>query len=168
MNQEGPPVRAEILELGDPRICAAQIEINAPAPTIFDILVQPRRHCEIDGQSSVQALVRGPERLALGSKFTMAMRLGVPYRITNTVLEYVPDQRIAWAHILGNRWSYDLTAMSPNQTLVRETNDLAAAGWRGRLSPVARNPEGMRRAIAKSLVRLKAMAESTESSQSNS
>jgi len=167
MDHVGPAVRAEIVDVGNPLVCAAEIVIDAPASAIFDILVQPRRHCEIDGQSSVQALVHGPERLALGSKFTMAMRLGVPYRITNTVLEFVPDQRIAWAHILGNRWSYDLTAMAPNQTLVRETNDLAAAGWRGRLSPVARNPEGMRRAIARSLVRLKAMAESNESSQSH-
>lgn len=161
-NTDGLGVRAEILDLGDERVLAAQIVIDAPAKVIFDILVQPRRHCEIDGQSSVQSLIRGPERLTLGSKFTMGMRLGVRYRITNTVLEFVPDKRIAWAHLLGNRWSYDLTALSATQTLVRETNDLKVAGWRGRLSPVARNPEGMRRAIAKSLVRLKAMAEATQ------
>lgn len=159
-SSEGSGVRAEILDLGDDRILAAQILIDAPASVIFDILVQPRRHSEIDGSSSVQSLIRGPERLALGSKFTMQMRLGVPYRITNTVLEFVPDQRIAWAHLLGNRWSYDLSALGANQTRVCETNDLRAAGWRGRLSPVARRPEGMRRSIAKSLVRLKAMAES--------
>jgi hypothetical protein len=160
-SSDGGDVRAEILDLGDQRLLAAEIIIDAPANVIFDILVQPQRHIDVDGQRSVQSVISGPERLTLGSKFTMGMRLGVRYRITSTVLEFVPNKRITWAHLLGNRWSYDLTALSPTQTLVRETNDLKAAGWRGRLSPVARNPEGMRKAIAKSLVRLKAMAEAS-------
>ncbi len=162
-HSEDSTIRAEILDLGDPRICAAQIVINARASTIFQILVQPRLHCDMNGKTSVQGFIRGPERLTLGSRFTMAMRLGIPYRITNTVLEFTPDERIAWAHLLGNRWSYDLWPTGPCETRVRETNDLAVAGWRGRLSPVARKPDGMRRAIARSLVRLKAMAESLES-----
>ena len=46
--QPDNPVQAEILDLGDDRILSAQIEIDAPAEVIFDILIQPRRHSEID------------------------------------------------------------------------------------------------------------------------
>ena len=153
-------VQAEIVDLGDERILSAQIEIDAPAQVIFDILIQPRRHAEIDASQSVQGIIKGPERLALGDTFKVRMKVGVKYWVTNKVVEFEPDRRITWAHLLGNRWTYELTPLSPDRTLVRETNNLRAAGWKASLSPVARKHEAIRRSIAKSLVRLKKLAES--------
>jgi hypothetical protein len=43
-------------------------------------------------------------------------------------------------------------------TLVRETNNIRAAGWKASLSPVGRNPKIGEKSIAKSLVRLKLLA----------
>ncbi len=157
--QPDSPVQAEILDLGDARILAAQIEIGAPAEVIFDILVQPGRHAEIDASRSVQGVIKGPERLGLGDTFKVRMKIGVTYWVTNTVLELEPGRRITWAHLLGNRWTYELTPVSATRTLVRETNDLRAAGWKASLSPIARRHEAGRRSIAKSLVRLKQLAE---------
>jgi uncharacterized membrane protein len=153
-------VQAEIVDLGDERILSAQIEIDAPAQVIFDILIQPRRHSEIDASQSVQGIIKGPERLALGDTFKVRMKVGVNYWVTNKVVEFEPNRRITWAHLLGNRWTYELTPLSPDRTLVRETNNLRAAGWKASLSPVARKHEAIRRSIAKSLVRLKKLAES--------
>ena len=153
-------VQAEIVDLGDERILSAQIEIDAPAQVIFDILIQPRRHAEIDASQSVQGIIKGPERLALGDTFKVRMKVGVNYWVTNKVVEFEPDRRITWAHLLGNRWTYELTPLSRDRTLVRETNNLRAAGWKASLSPVARKHEAIRRSIAKSLVRLKKLAES--------
>jgi uncharacterized membrane protein len=153
-------VQAEIVDLGDERILSAQIEIDAPAQVIFDILIQPRRHAEIDASQSVQGIIKGPERLALGDTFKVRMKVGVNYWVTNKVVEFEPNRRITWAHLLGNRWTYELTPLSPDRTLVRETNNLRAAGWKASLSPVARKHEAIRRSIAKSLVRLKKLAES--------
>ena len=153
-------VQAEIVDLGDERILSAQIEIDAPAQVIFDILIQPRRHAEIDASQSVQGIIKGPERLALGDTFKVRMKVGVNYWVTNKVVEFEPNGRITWAHLLGNRWTYELTPLSPDRTLVRETNNLRAAGWKASLSPVARKHEAIRRSIAKSLVRLKKLAES--------
>ncbi|TEX51969.1 MAG: hypothetical protein B7C55_02760 [Actinomycetales bacterium mxb001] len=152
--------QAEIVDLGDERILSAQIEIDAPAQVIFDILIQPRRHAEIDASQSVQGIIKGPERLALHDTFKVRMKVGVNYWVTNKVVEFEPDRRITWAHLLGNRWTYELTPLSPDRTLVRETNNLRAAGWKASLSPVARKHEAIRRSIAKSLVRLKKLAES--------
>ena len=154
------PVQAEMLDLGDDRILSAQIEIDAPAEVIFDILIQPRRHSEIDASQSVQSIIEGPDRLALGDTFKVRMKVGVSYWVTNKVLEFEPNRRITWAHLLGNQWTYELTSLSPTRTLVRETNNLRAAGWKASLSPVARKHEAVRRSIAKSLVRLKKLAES--------
>jgi len=153
-------VQAEIVDLGDERILSAQIEIDAPAQVIFDILIQPRRHAEIDASQSVQGIIKGPERLALGDTFKVRMKVGVNYWVTNKVVEFEPNRRNTWAHLLVNRSTYELTPLSPDRTLVRETNNLRAAGWKASLSPVARKHEAIRRSIAKSLVRLKKLAES--------
>lgn len=159
-DQPGSPIRAEILDTGDERILSAQIEIDAPPALIFDILIQPRRHSEIDGSRSVQGVIEGPERLHLGATFKMRMRIRFHYWVTNTVLEFEPDRRITWSHLLGNRWTYELTPLPSGGTLVRETNNVGAAGWRASLSPAARNLGSGQRGIAKSLVRLKELAES--------
>ena len=51
----------------------------------------------------------GPERLSMGSTFTMSMRLfGVPYRVTNRVAEFEPNQLIAWRHFEPQHWRYEL------------------------------------------------------------
>ena len=158
-DQPSSPVRAEILDTGDERVVSAQIEIDAPAEVIFDILIQPRRHSEIDASSSVQSVIEGPERLGLGDTFKVRMKIRIRYGVTNTVLEFEPNRRITWAHLLGNRWTYELTPLTNGHTLVRETNNIRAAGWKASLSPVGRNPKIGEKSIAKSLVRLKLLAE---------
>jgi hypothetical protein len=88
------------------------------------------------------------------------MKIRFNYWVTNTVLEFEPDRRITWSHLLGNRWTYELIPLPSGGTLVRETNNVRAAGWKALLSPVAGNLGSVQRAIAKSLVRLKEIAES--------
>lgn len=83
--------------------------IAAPAGAIFDILADPARHSEIDGSGTVKG-VQGysPQRLEMGSKFGMQMRLGVPYRISNTIVEFEEDRLITWQHFGKHRWRYEL------------------------------------------------------------
>ena len=73
--------------------------------------------------------------MSLGSKFGMSMRgrpesLFLPYRTTNTVIEFEPDRRIAWkttmaGGLIGGRiWRYELRP-TDGGTLVRATWDLS-------------------------------------------
>jgi uncharacterized protein YndB with AHSA1/START domain len=101
--------------------------IDAPAEKIFAVLSDPRRHPDIDGSGTVRESVKGPDRLQLGSTFSMDMKLGVPYRMGNTVVEFEQDRRIAWHHFGRHRWRYELEPQGDGQTLVRETFDWSTA-----------------------------------------
>ncbi len=92
--------------------------IPAPADAIFALLADPARHPDIDGSGAVkQAKADAPQRLALGSTFGMSMRLGIPYSMVNTVIEFEDNRRIAWQarppgfvgrFSAGRIWRYEL------------------------------------------------------------
>lgn len=79
-------------------------------------------HPVIDGSGTVRAARSNGEKLVLGSHFGMDMRLGVPYRINNLVVEFEQDRLIAWRHFSGHRWRYELEPVEGG-TLVTETWD---------------------------------------------
>ena len=119
--------RAEIVDTGQPYVRAGRITINAPAEQIFDLLANPHLHAEFDGSGTVRGKLSGPERLALGDKFGMSMRIVVPYRISNTVVEFEENRRIAWCHAGHHRWRYELEPIDANTTVVTETFDGSTA-----------------------------------------
>ena len=61
-------------------------QIAAPAGVIFDILADPSRHAEIDGSGTVRgAKLDDPERLKMGTKFGMKMKIIVPYDMLSLI-----------------------------------------------------------------------------------
>ena len=142
--------------------------IKAPAADIFAIVADASRHPEIDGSGSVKHLKQGAtEQLVLGSTFGMAMKLGVPYSMSNKVIEFEPDKRIAWqttlagplGRIIGGRiWRYEL-AEADGGTLVRETWDITQDKQRFmlRAGPVGKQTG---EAMTKTLERLAEISES--------
>jgi hypothetical protein len=143
--------------------------IAAPAASIFAIVADASRHPEIDGSGSVKGLKKdAPRQLALGSTFGMSMKLGVPYSMSSTVIEFEQDRRIAWQTTLsgplgrfigGRIWRYELED-ADGGTLVRETWDITQDKQRFMLKagPVGKQTAD---AMTKTLERL---AELTESS----
>jgi uncharacterized protein YndB with AHSA1/START domain len=108
--------------------------IAAPASKIFDLLADPSRHQEIDGSGTVKGTPEGSQRLALGSKFGMSMKMGIGYSMENTVVEFTENERIAWQprptlsvmgwFIGGRIWRYELVPQDGG-TLVRESWDIS-------------------------------------------
>jgi hypothetical protein len=91
------------------RIVSRSTIVPAPAQMIFDLLADPRRHNEIDGSGTVQsAQINAPERLSLDATFGMQMKMGLPYKITNTVVEFEENRTVAWRHVGGHIWRYIL------------------------------------------------------------
>src|SRR5687768_13653769 len=112
------------------RQVSAERIVDAPAAEIFAIVSDAARHPEFDGSGTVRKAPRGSQRLALDDTFSMDMKLGVPYRMKNTVMEFEPDRRIAWRHVGRHRWRYELEPQPDGRTLVRETFD-----WSTSLAP---------------------------------
>jgi uncharacterized protein YndB with AHSA1/START domain len=105
-------------------IISATRTVAAPAAEIFDLLATPRRHSEFDGSGSVRGVQeRTPERLSAGAKFGMQMRIGLPYKILNEVVEFDEPTRIAWRHFGGHVWRYLLDPVDDQHTRVTEQFD---------------------------------------------
>ena len=106
--------------------------IPAPAADIFAILRDPARHREIDGSGTVRDAKAGHETLELGSSFGMSMKMGLPYSMVSTVIEFEPNRRIAWQthgpgplgrFVAGRIWRYELEPVEGG-TRVRESWDI--------------------------------------------
>lgn len=109
--------------------------IKAPPERVFALLADAAKHASFDGSESVNHASQQSVPLSMGSTFAMAMKgrketLFIPYRTTNTVIEYEPDRRIAWqtfglGGLVGGRiWRYELLP-AEGGTLVRETWDVS-------------------------------------------
>ena len=129
--------------------------VHAPAQAIFDVLADPTKHPAIDGSGTVLGrLPAGAERLTLGAEFGMSMRLGLPYRVTNRVVEFDEGRLIAWAHVGRARWRYQLEPVEAG-TRVRETWDYSRAPLPlAKLLELTGFPERNRAAMERTLTRL--------------
>lgn len=107
----GPPERVE----------RAIRFVPAEPQEVFDLLADPSKHSLVDGSGSVQgALDSAPERLQLGSKFGMSMKIGVPYRMTNEVVEFDEPSLIAWRHVGGHVWRYRIRPVDGGSEVTEE------------------------------------------------
>jgi len=105
--------------------------IPALPEKIFELLADPARHREIDGSGTVRDPTEKSERLKLGSTFDMKMKLGIPYTMTNTVIEFEEGRKIAWQprpkkfkKMGGRIWRYELEPVAGG-TKVRESWDIS-------------------------------------------
>ncbi len=108
--------------------------IPASPGQIFELLADAARHPTFDGSGTVREAYDGSTQpLRLGSTFGMSMRVGLPYRTVNEVVEYEENRRIAWQthvagilrHLIGGRvWRFELQPVTGG-TLVRESWDIS-------------------------------------------
>ncbi|MDA3147047.1 SRPBCC family protein [Leucobacter sp. UCMA 4100] len=111
-------------------IITAEAVIEAPAATIFELIANPSRQPEWDGNDNLVA-AEGQERVRQeGDVFAMEIHNGTVR--DNLVTEFVEGERIAWAPATqgeapaGHLWRWELEPVSGREreaTLVRHTYD---------------------------------------------
>lgn len=102
------------------RVVSATRFIAAPPKAIFDLLADPRQHSVFDGSGSVVKVRKGPARLFLGARFSMDMKVGLGYFVSNKVVAFEENKCIAWHHFAQFVWRYDLEEV-PGGTQVTES-----------------------------------------------
>ena len=144
----------------NPDVVTVERLIPALPERIFALIADPARHREIDGSGTVRDVKPGPsEPLAMGSTFGMHMKVGVPYSMESTIIEFEPNRRIAWqtrppgvfAKFGGGRiWRYELEPTNGG-TLVRESWDISQEKVKAIVRPAAKRTRG---AMEKTLERI--------------
>jgi uncharacterized protein YndB with AHSA1/START domain len=129
--------------------------INSEPGEIFALIADAGKHPSFDGSGTVRHATQDSIPLTMGSKFGMAMRWGLPYRTTNTVIEFEQDRLIAWqttmlGGLVGGRiWRYDLSP-TDGGTLVRETWDISQdkqRAWLKTSGMAKQAAQGMRKTL---------------------
>jgi hypothetical protein len=146
----------------DGSVVSVERTMAAAPGVIFAVLADASRHIEFDGSGQLRGVTAGvPERLSLGSTFGMSMHMGAGYTMTNTVIEFEQDRRIAWqstlagfvGRFLGGRiWRYELEPAGEG-TRVRESWDISRDHQRMFLRH-AKVTDATRANLEKSLARL--------------
>jgi uncharacterized protein YndB with AHSA1/START domain len=129
--------------------------IDAPRQRLFDLVADPTMHPRIDGSGTVRAhAAGGPRRLGPGVRFGMSMRMWLPYRISNRVVEFEEGRVVAWMHFSRAVWRWEFSDVDGG-TLVRESFDWSSARSR---AVMRRFVPGNIVAMRRSLERLEAIA----------
>jgi hypothetical protein len=120
--------------------------IAAPAARIFEILVNPQRHVDLDGSKMLRGAVSNEMITGVGDIFSMRMHLAEigDYVMMNYVVEFELNRRIGWEPApgdavasedgeypigvpAGHRWSFELIPDGPDTTIVTEIFDCSSA-----------------------------------------
>lgn len=148
---------------GEGDLVWAERVIPAPPEEIFELLAHPARHREIDGSGTVRE-AKGDdagERVGLGDRFGMSMKMGVPYSMVSTVVAFEEGRTIAWqtrgpgwlgAKVAGRIWRYELEPVEGG-TRVRESWDISEESPLTR-PVVRRGAEATKRNMARTLARI--------------
>jgi uncharacterized protein YndB with AHSA1/START domain len=122
--------------------------IAAPRQRLFDLVADPAMHPRIDGSGTVRAMRDGsPARLGPGVRFGMSMRMGLPYRISNRVVEFEEGRVVAWMHFSRAVWRWEFADVDAG-TLVTESFDWSRARSRTIMRRFAAgNAVSMRRSL---------------------
>ncbi len=139
------------------RVVSVERVIPAPAQRLFDVVADPAMHSVIDGSGTVKAVREGsPRRLSLGARFAVAMRIGLPYRITNEVVEFEEGRLLAWRHFGGARWRYRFEPVDGGTRVTESWDYSPSPTWMAVGLHLLRFPSRNRPGMQRTLERLEA------------
>ncbi|WP_117000504.1 SRPBCC family protein [Desertimonas flava] len=142
------------------RVVSASAEVHAPAATIFELIADPARQPEWDGNDNLARAEETRRVTGVGDVFSMLLTMGAVRE--NHVVEFEEGRRIAWKPAepgtppVGHLWRWELEPLDDARTLVTHTYDWSDLHDENRY-PRARATTPER--LSASLARLAALAE---------
>lgn len=112
------------------KVVSASRRIAAPAAAIFELIADPARQPEWDGNDNLAQAARGQRVRGVGDVFTMTLTYGVDRE--NHVVEFDEGRLIAWrpsevgAQPFGHQWRWQLEPVDDANTVVTHTYDWTA------------------------------------------
>jgi uncharacterized protein YndB with AHSA1/START domain len=147
------------------RITSSSREVHASAGRIFELIADPSRQPEWDGNDNLVEAAPGQRVRASGDVFAMTTTKGSVRE--NHIVEFEEGRRIAWKPAepgkppVGHLWRWELDPVDDGRTTVTHTYDWTDLHDASRL-PRARSTTSER--LAASIERLAALAEAEERS----
>ena len=109
------------------KVVSVSKQIAAPAAVIFELIADPVRQPEWDGNDNLAQAAPGQRVRAVGDAFTMTLTYGVDRE--NRVDEFEEGRLIAWrpgevgAPPFGQLWRWELEPVDDGTTVVTHTYD---------------------------------------------
>ncbi len=109
------------------RVVRAERDIAAPAARLFELIADPARQPQWDGNENLAEAAGGQRVHAVGDVFVMRLTSGATRE--NHVVEFDEPRRIAWrpsepgAAPPGHLWRWELTPLDDGATHVVHTYD---------------------------------------------
>lgn len=142
-------------------VTSASREVNAPAEIIFELIADPARQPEWDGNGNLQSAAPGQRVRAARDVFDMLNTSG---RVrANHVTEFEEGRLIAWkpaevgGEPFGQLWRWQLEPLDGGRTRVTHSYDYSQLTDEKRLAKARGTSSAM---LDASIVRLKELAES--------
>ncbi len=152
MDEQEPTAASHVVRVGR--------EIAAGAEQIFELIADPARQPDWDGNANLAEAAVGQRVHAVGEVFTMTLTQGGVRE--NHVVEFVEGRRVAWTPAdpgqepAGHLWRWELEPVGESRTLVTHTYDWSGLTDEGRF---ARARETTADQLEASLDRLAEVAE---------
>jgi uncharacterized protein YndB with AHSA1/START domain len=143
------------------RVVSTRREIAAEPDVVFELIADPARQPEWDGNDNLAEAPAGQRVRAVGDVFTMRLTNGAVRE--NHVVAFDEGRVLEWrpseqgAEPPGHRWRWELEPLGPGRTAVTHTYDWTHLTDEGRFA-TARATTAER--LEASLTRLAALAES--------
>lgn len=153
-------LRSRLKSMSEQQVISAQGVIEASAESIFELIADPSRQPEWDGNGNLDSAETGQRVRAVGDVFTVVLTNGKAR--PNEVVEFKEGALIAWKPapvgqpLPGHLWRWELERRKDGATQVTHTYDWTALQDPTRLEKARTTTEDM---LAASIDRLRALAE---------